>query len=202
MNVLDYASTFDFIIYEDAAGIPGNQFATRTGTIAEEEIIGNQWETDAIQYSVKFDSPLTLNPNTTYWIEVQTNAQGWEATSALGSKIGYDDVNLNNITEGNWAVADGNQFIFALLCEDLNTIDLTEQDFSYYPNPVKDVLEIKSKSNIKSVKIFNLSGQKLKSQNFKESNVLIKTDNLSSGTYLFRAELENGTIETFKVIKK
>lgn len=202
INVLDYASFFNFIIYEDNDGLPGTQLTTRTGVITEEEIIGNYWETDAIRYSVEFDSPLNLNPNTTYWVEVQADAQGWEATSVLGSKIGYDDVNLNNLTEGNWAPADGFQFVFALLCGELGSSDLESQTFTYFPNPVNEALNIDSKKVIKSVEVYNLSGQKIKSQAVQKSNVVIKTDDLSPGTYLFRAELEDRSIETFKVIKK
>src|SRR5690606_9581003 len=200
-TVIGEASSFEFIIYADNAGVPGAQLETRTGTIYSEEVTGNNFDLDFIKYRVGFDSPLVLDANTTYWIEVVSDAQSWESTSAVGSQIGYGDVFSNVDTFGNWENTMGSEFVFNLICEDLGLNDLNSFDFAYHPNPVKDVLNISSKKEIENVSVFNLAGQKVLN-NAKVSNNQVDVSALASGTYVFKVTLEGGQIETFKIIKK
>lgn len=86
-------------------------------------------------------------------------------------------------------------------CGELGTDDLNSFDFSYYPNPVKDVLNFTTKKNIENVTVFNLTGQKVIS-NAKIANGKINVSTLNPGTYVFRVKFEDGQIETFKIVKK
>src|SRR5690606_8755344 len=86
-------------------------------------------------------------------------------------------------------------------CSELGISDLSSFDFAYYPNPVKDVLNISAKKNVESVSVFNLAGQKVMN-NAKVSNGQIDVNALTAGTYVFRVTLEGGQVETFKIIKK
>ena len=74
-------------------------------------------------------------------------------------------------------------------------------DFAYYPNPVKDVLNIKSQKEVKSVEVFNLTEQKVVLST-KVLNGQINVSSLTTGTYVFRVTMEDGKVETFKIIKK
>lgn len=69
-----------------------------------------------------------------------------------------------------------------------------------YPNPVKDELNILSKTEIKNVSVYNVSGQSVLNSRSNSKN--ISTSSLTSGVYMVRVELANGQIETFKIVKK
>ncbi|MBY0486495.1 MAG: T9SS type A sorting domain-containing protein [Flavobacteriaceae bacterium] len=74
-------------------------------------------------------------------------------------------------------------------------------NFTYYPNPVKDVLNLSYSQSITKVQIINLLGQEviLKSVNATESQ--IDMSRLPSGTYLVKVTSDN-QIKTIKVIKQ
>src|SRR5690606_38417247 len=78
---------------------------------------------------------------------------------------------------------------------------LSASEFAYYPNPTKDVLNIQSQKDVQSVQVFNLAGQKVMA-NGKVTNGQINVQTLPAGTYVFRVVLEDGQVETFKIIKK
>lgn len=71
-------------------------------------------------------------------------------------------------------------------------------NFSVYPNPVNDILYLKLESEIKSVEIYSLQGQKILSST---SNQII-VSNLAKGIYLVKVEDVNGETGTQKLIKK
>lgn len=79
--------------------------------------------------------------------------------------------------------------------EDQNTVN-----FSYYPNPTNGLLYFNSTTDIEKVTAFNLLGQQvLQTTNLKDNH--IDMSHLTNGTYLFHVVFDNGSIETFKVIK-
>lgn len=85
-------------------------------------------------------------------------------------------------------------------CPSMGVSDLDAFDFAYYPNPVKDVLNISSQKTVKSVEGYSITGQKVISTT--AANGQIDMSSLAAGTYVFKAVLEDGQVETFKIIKK
>ena len=78
-----------------------------------------------------------------------------------------------------------------------------EFSFNFYPNPVKDILYIKTNRNIEAVQAYNLSGQQV--MNLKMTEVIrgeINVSRLPSGIYIFKTVLDNGKVESFRVMKK
>lgn len=74
-------------------------------------------------------------------------------------------------------------------------------NFTYYPNPVNEVLYIKADQSIKSISVYNLLGQQLLSnKHFVDGKVDVSS--LSTGTFIFQVTFEGGQIENFKLIKK
>jgi chitodextrinase len=71
-------------------------------------------------------------------------------------------------------------------------------EVSMYPNPVNDVLNVKSETELKSVEFYNLQGQKVKISNQKQINV----SNLSSGTYMVKIQDMNDGVVTKKIVKQ
>lgn len=189
---------FEAKLFTNENSLPGTEIASTTTEILSSEVYGDIEGFEFLNYVLEFDQPLTLEHNTVYWLEVKSDAGGWVITTDSDSRIGR----FGMVHDGISFVAPGGEFVYKLICEEtLNANDLEKFNFAYYPNPVTDVLNFKSDKEIKSVSVYNLVGQKVL-MNSKISNDQMKLSSLPSGTYAFRVELENGQIETFKIIKK
>lgn len=79
--------------------------------------------------------------------------------------------------------------------------DLDNNNFVYYPNPVKDILTLRSKEKIESISIYNLSGAVVKSQNTSSKEIKIDFSDLAPGIYVVKIITENKK-ENIKVVKR
>lgn len=199
-SLIETASYFDFLIYQDDAGLPGAQIETRTGIIISNEMTGSNFGYNFYKYSVEFDTPLELDANTTYWIEIQTDALAWEATELIPRLLGSSDVFQNANNGFVWTSA-STQFVFNFICSTMGVNDLVTSKFAYYPNPVNDVLHISSEYDVQKVEVYNMAGQKV-SAKFQSGSSEVNVASLPTGTYVLRVLLDNGKTETIKIIKK
>ncbi|MBA5630250.1 T9SS type A sorting domain-containing protein [Moheibacter lacus] len=195
------ATTFSFIFYEDNAGLPGAEVANVDGTITSSTVTGQNFGRDFIRYAVDLNTPVILDAGT-YWMEMTSDAEGWETTTA--SVIGSPLIFNSTTTSGEWIVtSSGAELVYEIVatCETLGVSDMDAFDFAYYPNPVKDVLNINSKKQVENIAVFNLAGQQVlvKSQ---IANGQINVASLPTGVYIFKATLQGGQVETFKIVKK
>lgn len=79
--------------------------------------------------------------------------------------------------------------------------DNTMYGFTYYPNPMEDVLNISTNKTVASISAYNLLGQEvLSNKHFNDGQVDVSS--LPSGTFIFRVTFDNGHVENFKAIKK
>lgn len=74
-------------------------------------------------------------------------------------------------------------------------------NFSYYPNPVKNVLNLSYSKEISNVEVFNLLGQKVSANDVNATDAQIDMSNLSNGAYMVKVTSDN-QIRTIKVIKQ
>lgn len=72
--------------------------------------------------------------------------------------------------------------------------------FSFYPNPVKDVLNIGYTKSISQVNVYNIVGQEVAVKSINDSQSQIDMSNLSRGTYMVKVTSE-GLTQTIKVLK-
>jgi len=77
--------------------------------------------------------------------------------------------------------------------------DSKNEAVSIFPNPVKDILNVKTASKIKTHKIYNLSGQVVNAKLV--SDKTIDFSRLEKGIYVVEILLENGKKLTQKIIK-
>lgn len=198
-NLLGEATTFDFVIYSDAGnGFPGEEIDTRQGSLVSSQAVGTS---EYSEYVISFDEPLDLEANTTYWIGLNSDAEGWETTSKVEDKIGADDAYLYGGTLW-YSVGIGKSLVFSLICSDpLGLDDVEAPQISYYPNPVIDVLNFSSVENMKSVTVYNIAGQKVSGTEKLENNQ-INMASYAPGMYIVTATLESGKTQSLKVIKK
>ena len=202
-------TTFDISILNDNEDTPGTvieTFSALTPTLVENG-------ENPFRYYVTFDLggyELPVNPeeDTRYWISLTTAhtdmtswlsapyVEGWETARTYQSNGGTDwqpVVYEDNYYDGTWSIDAS--------CEAMGLSDVSTLDFVYYPNPVKDVLNISSRKPIESISVHNMAGQQVL-QSLNERNGQVDIAALAPGVYVFRVILEGGRIETFKIIKK
>lgn len=83
----------------------------------------------------------------------------------------------------------------------LNTNQFKNPNFIFYPNPVSDDLFIESPTTIYQIEIFNIMGQKIRTDFFNNEKALINMSKLPTGIYLIQVYSDQGP-EIFKVLKK
>ena len=83
----------------------------------------------------------------------------------------------------------------------LSTEENTIEGFSFFPNPVVDVLTINAGQSIDQITMFNIAGQKVLDKNINATNTQLSVGDLPSGIYLMTAT-SGTTTSTYKVIKK
>lgn len=86
-------------------------------------------------------------------------------------------------------------------CVELSTPGFNDSNFRYYPNPVKNVLNLSYDQTITNVEVFNLLGQKMNAKVINTNQNQIDMSNLASGAYLIRVTAGN-QVKTVKVIKE
>lgn len=106
---------------------------------------------------------------------------------ATFSSKGFNDVHLIMNVKGTSATA--------------SVGNLAEVDFSYYPNPVKERLNMKANEEITSVEVYNVLGQQVKSMKPSKFEESLDLTSLATGTYMVRATV-NDKVGSFKVVKE
>jgi hypothetical protein len=88
------------------------------------------------------------------------------------------------------------------IMETLATPGFESNKFTFYPNPVKDVLNIGYNKTIAKVAIYNILGQEVMAKTINADQSQITMSNLPKGTYLVKVTAEDGAVKTIKVIKE
>jgi len=112
---------------------------------------------------------------------------------ADGSSTYYIMVEGFNTATGN--------FSMAVTCNTAGTDENAIAGFNYYPNPATSTINLSAQSNIETVAIYNILGQKVVDQDVDAINTSINVSNLSVGTYVMKVSVD-GQIGTYKVVKK
>ncbi|WP_298138171.1 T9SS type A sorting domain-containing protein [Flavobacterium sp.] len=74
-------------------------------------------------------------------------------------------------------------------------------NFTFYPNPVKDVLNLSYSQNINKVQVINILGQEVKTETMDTNQVQVDMSNFPIGTYLVKITSGND-VKTIKVVKE
>lgn len=83
----------------------------------------------------------------------------------------------------------------------LGNNDFDNANFTYYPNPVKNSLNLSYSKEISNVEIFNVLGQKVSTNAINATQAQIDMSNLSKGAYIVKVTSDN-QVKTIKVIKE
>ena len=85
----------------------------------------------------------------------------------------------------------------SLLSVNENTI---EKQFTIFPNPVHDFINIKSENQIVETSMYDLNGKLVLNANQSSDNVILNLNEFSSGFYLLKITTNDGS-RTIKIIK-
>lgn len=83
----------------------------------------------------------------------------------------------------------------------LETETFNDENFSYYPNPVKDILNLSYSEKISSISIFNIMGQKVIQKTVNATQSQIDISSLKTGVFLVKVNSGNQT-KSIKIIKQ
>src|SRR5690606_23174128 len=93
-------------------------------------------------------------------------------------------------------------WVAEVTCATLSVGDVTlDTNFSYFPNPVKNTLQLNAQSNIQNVSIFNMLGQEVLRTAPNNVNSTVDMSALQTGAYLVKVTINDRT-ETVRVIKQ
>ena len=73
-------------------------------------------------------------------------------------------------------------------------------DFTYYPNPTKNNLTLKSNTNITQIEVYNIEGRRLFTQKLESLESNVDLSQFASGTYFFKVRF-NEAEKNFKILK-
>ncbi len=83
----------------------------------------------------------------------------------------------------------------------MSVSDSNVESIKIYPNPVKNILNVKSDSKIEKVELFNTNGKKIQSGKPNTKDVEINMNHLPAGVYILKTTI-NGKASSQKIVKK
>ena len=168
---------------------------------------------------------LTLNVTTTL-APTGNAAQTFCATSTLSdlvvsgtSILWYDAPTIGNLLPSTTALVSGTTYYASQTdnsCESVSRLAITVTDtclsteessfnssnFKFYPNPVKDILNLNYSETISKVQIMNILGQEVLVKTIKATQGQVDMSQLPSGNYLVKVTGENNQVKIVKVVKQ
>jgi len=173
------------IYFNNAGAAPGvveDQTTGETGTYPEDAWfpVSIYFDVDALTYVMSVDGSA-----------VNAAAVPFQADATLGG-IDFFSIDANN-----------NYWIDDLVFVD-GTIgsndDFAANNFSVYPNPVQDVLNIRSANSVDAIQVYDVLGKLVLSSTPDAISPSIDMSSLNSGAYLVQVTID-GASKTVKVIK-
>lgn len=91
-------------------------------------------------------------------------------------------------------VVDGNRSLKAVFQSSFGIEETSLVDLQLYPNPVKDMLFLKSGSEIRKVAIYSSTGSKVYEKNLNDRELHISVNDMTSGKYILKIYNAHGVI--------
>ena len=146
----------------------------------------------------------------TNWVELHR----WDSTNAPTaagdamleqdlSNYASSSVKFKIFAQSGTETVDNDFFIddFSITSTSLGLEDVnTSSNFTYFPNPVNNVLTIKAQASIDSITVYNMLGQTVVRSTPNANNSAVDMSELQSGAYFVQVSINN-SIETVRVIK-
>lgn len=138
-------------------------------------------------------------PHTVTSLPGSTNVFDSGSVTGIGKTFSHTFNNTGN-TDYQCNFHPGTMF-GKITVETLSIEDETEARLSAYPNPVTDILTIKSPETITKTSIFNILGKEVFHTNHNTDLIKVPLNNLNNGLYFVKIESLSGS-RTFKIVKQ
>ena len=90
-----------------------------------------------------------------------------------------------------------------LIPTDVSDITDNAINLSVYPNPVKEIMNVKSAKSIRSISITNIAGQEVFKANLSSNKIArVNTSGLNSGIYFIKVITVDGEFSTKKIVRQ
>ena len=122
------------------------------------------------------------------------------STSVTGSTTTYIAFKYVSVDGGDGS--GGNWVINNVVVDEATAVNGITNTTSIYPNPIQNILNIKSQERISSVEMLNVIGQRIMRQEANNTFVSLNTETLDAGVYFVKAVDVNGDVSVTKIIKK
>ncbi len=140
---------------------------------------------------------IVVNETGVLWFATEAEALAGTPALAAGTQITAGSTYWGILVDGSCFSAP----LEVLITQVAGIRDVDGASFSYFPNPVKDVLNVKYSSDITSVEVFNMIGQKVLNKNINAAEGSVDMSQLADGTYIVNVTA-GGAVKTIKVVKK
>ncbi|MDC0571024.1 T9SS type A sorting domain-containing protein [Flavobacteriaceae bacterium] len=170
----------------------------------------------------------TFTPTVSGTIDLELDSTGWDAeiavyTGSCGVFACVDRADAVSISEQeslSIAVVAGTQYFvnlgyysgfsdgsegvyeFRATSTDasLGIEEVSRSQFTYFPNPVNDVLTIKAQKTVEDITVFNMLGQVVKQQTPNTMDCTVDLSAMQSGAYFVQVSIDN-SVETVRILK-
>lgn len=149
-------------------------------------MLGNAASPASMNYTV-FDNPFFA-----------TNLPVLQENSFVATSTGVFYFGFNVYSPNNSYVMYVDDIVIDI---DLANDQFNMSQFAYFPNPVKDVLNISYVDQITDVSVYNVLGQKVVVNSINGDLTKVDMANLTNGTYIVKV-VSNNLVQTIKVIKQ
>lgn len=163
-----------------------------------------------IQINCLADShPENLTANQT--LDWNLNQEAVKAYKVPGVPNGTNQFDLNTWETGvggewqNWWVDQGSfqsQVSTPIDCQTFSNTEFENFVVDFYPNPIQNNFKIRSSHSFSKIEIYNLHGQRLKSESSKVSEIEFNFEDNPNGVYLIKVFFDNSQTQVIKVIKE
>ena len=189
-NKFDMAVTnfFTMDVYIDGSSLTGEQTNKVQFKLQDKSMGGNAWQSQVVA-EVAIDAVDT-------WQTVVFDFTGTEAMNREDFDQVVIQFNGENNSDNVTAYIDNLQSANALGLDTVNTTS----NFTFFPNPVNNVLTIKAQASIDSVIVYNMLGQAVVRSTPNTNDSTVDMSALQTGAYFVQVSI-NKTLKTVRVIK-
>lgn len=164
-----------------------NNANTPTGSTSQVIAI-NEGETATIE-------DIVVTETGVIWYATEADAIGAVSPLAAGTVLQVGSTYYGTLSTGSCVP------LAVTITEILGSKGFDKSSFSYYPNPVKNVLNLKYSNEMTNVEVYNLLGQKVISKDFNATEAALDMSGVADGTYIVRV-ISGNIVESIKVVKK
>jgi hypothetical protein len=171
-----------------------NNFGWANDLIGNVTLASNVWRHVVCTYNSSGQATIYLDGTSTF----SASKPAWNTASTGFILTGFNGL-VDDLKIYNYALSQAEiTSLFTNNSLSSSTFNQNSLEVSLYPNPAKDMLNIETTSSIKSVEIYNIQGQKVKSSNQKQINI----SDLTSGVYMVRIQDLENSVSAKKFMKE